>query len=837
MKKYFILLFILFFCVTISKAESFELNSKWYFFSSQKSIVYPAKLPGSIYGDLFRNKLIVDPYLGENEKTLKWVEDTEWTYVDTFLLNEKQLLNRKIELQLNGVDTYASVYLNNELLGKLSNMFVAYSFDVKNISRKLNVLKIIIHPTPANTDSLSKLYSYQFPGGNRALTRKAAFQFGWDFAPDLKAGGIWKPIKIELTDDISDVNFQIYTVKIYDSLAIMKVNIEFDSEIADTMQLKIKNVDLGIDLVNSVYVDKGKNKFSFQFQVSKPELWKLNGSGLPKLYEMICNVFENSKMKYHSVVKFGIRKVELVRKSDHSGESFQFVVNGEPVFMKGANVVPPDYFIGEATDSSWKAIVQKAASLNMNMLRVWGGGVYPPESFFNECDRLGILVWQDFMFACNMYPGNNLFFSNVQTEAIQQVKRISSHPSLALWCGNNENIEGWNNWGWQKQFKYSQADSLQLINDYVKLFENELPSIVYSYSEGVSYWPSSPSIGWGRKESLLKGDSHYWGVWWGMEPFSVYKEKIPRFMSEYGFQSLPSIASIQKFVGGGVLDLNSRGLKNHQKHPTGFETIRSYMNEDYGTSTNLRQFTYLSQLLQRDALKTAIVAHRMAEPYTMGSLFWQMNDCWPSISWSAVDYYGRDKAATYEVQKLFKSTLLSAEIDSSNLISVRIVTDSSQNFEAMLQIKLMDFEGNVRWSDSKKVIVKSHHPFIAYQKQFATFINSIDTSSNLLLVDLMIDDEVKCRSVVNFCKSKNLKLKRPAISMRRNELGNNKYSLELSSNIFAKDVELSVKNDATGFSANYFDMLPNEKYIIIYTAKEGLTPMDGFSIHSLVDNY
>ena len=836
MKKYFLFLFVLFFCSSILKAESFELTSKWFFFNSQNSNVYPAKIPGSIYGDLFRNKLIVDPYLGENEKTLKWVEDIEWTYVDTFFLNEKQLLKRRIELQINGVDTYASVYLNNKLVGDLSNMFVSYSFDVKNISRKINILKIVIHSTPEITDSLSKLYSYQFPGGKRAVTRKAAFQFGWDFAPDLKAGGIWKPIQIELTDDISNVNFQINTIKIYDSLAIMKLHVEFDSEIAETFKLKIKNTDIGIDLVNSVHVEKGINNFSFQFQIAKPELWKVNGSGFSKLYEMICDILNNSENKFHGIIKFGIRKVELERKSDLSGESFQFVVNGESIFMKGANVVPPDYFVGETTDSSWQRIVQKAASLNMNMLRVWGGGVYPPESFFNECDRMGILVWQDFMFACNMYPGNELFISSVKTEAIQQVKRISSHPSLALWCGNNENIEGWNNWGWQKQFKYSQADSLQLINDYIKIFEKELPAIVHSNSELVSYWPSSPSIGWGRKESMSKGDSHYWGVWWGMEPFSVYQEKIPRFMSEYGFQSLPSMASIQKFVGGGVLDLNSRGLKNHQKHPVGFETIVNYMNEEYGASTNLRQFSYLSQLLQRDALKTAIVAHRMAEPYTMGSLFWQMNDCWPSISWSVIDYYGREKAATYEVQKLFNTTFMTVDVDSSNLISIRIVTDSSHTVEAVLQIKLIDFDGNVKWSDNKKVKLVSHHSLIAYRKQFSTFMNSVDTTSTFLLVDLMMDDEVKCRSVVYFCKAKNLKLKRPAISMRRNELGENKYSLELSSNIFAKDVELSVKNDATGFSANYFDMLPNEKYVITYTSKEGLTPMDGFSIHSLVDN-
>ncbi|UOK43558.1 MULTISPECIES: beta-mannosidase [Flavobacterium] len=476
--------------------------------------------------------------------------------------------------------------------------------------------------------------------------------------------------------------------------------------------------------------------------------------------------------------------------------------------MKGANYIPPDSFLPKVNDSVYKNIVKNAVDANMNMLRVWGGGVYPDDAFYNECDKNGILVWQDFMFACAMYPGDEAFLGNVKMEVVDNVNRLQNHPSLAIWCGNNENDEGWHNWGWQKQYKYSEKDSARIWNDYKKLFHELIPKTLDSLlsKEKNLYWPSSPSIGWGRKESLLQGDSHYWGIWWGMEPFEIYKKKVGRFMSEYGFQGMPDMRTFKTFANESDLNLTSEAVKNHQKHPTGYQTIQTYMERDYKVPSTFEDYVYVSQLLQAEGMKTTIEAHRRAKPYCMGSLYWQLNDCWPVTSWSSVDYFGNWKAFHYQAKRSFESILVSVA-EEDNQYKVYVVNDDVKSKKGMLQLELVDFNGKVLWRSASEIRVEENTSKMYYsidKSEFASFNHKeIVLSGKIKFYDREI-----LSALYYFVKPKDLELKQPKISATHLD----ENTVELTTDVLAKNVFLS--SDRGHFSDNYFDLLPNEKKVI-----------------------
>ena len=838
MKYIFSVIFFLFVkcALGVVTNDTLLLFQSAYLLRVDSSEIFKAKVPGSIYTDLFRNKKIPDPFYGDNEKNLKWIEKENWVYIDTFSLSQEKLSAEKIELLLEGVDTYADVFLNGEKLLSCDNMFISYKVDVKKFCRERNILKIQLKPVDQIADSIAGKYGVKLPGGNRVFVRKAAFNFGWDFAPDLRAGGICKPVKLIFSKPVSIDNIHFQQKSLSEKVAEAKFEVVLNSDKPENAIVKLVSSEGNIDEIKYCEFKAGKNIVSFDVKIFDPKRWSTNGNTESYLYNFKCSVSSGEFSFDKSEFTVGFRTLKLVQQKDLSGESFYFLLNDTKIFCKGANVVPPDYFTGNATDSSWIALVKKAAELNMNMLRVWGGGVYPPESFYDACDKYGILVWQDFMFACAMYPGDSLFLKSVAEESEQAILKFRNHPSLALWCGNNENIEGWYNWGWQKEFQYSQTDSLKIINDYNKLFEKLLSEQVAKFDGATGYWPSSPSIGWGRKESMLKGDSHYWGGWWGMEPFEIYKEKVPRFMSEYGFQSLPAHSTISKFAGSAVNNFSNTLLKNHQKHPTGFETIDKYLTQYYNSPKDFRSKIYLSGLLQAKAMDIAVTAHRSRMPYCMGSLIWQLNDCWPGISWSLFDYYGKNKSAAYQVKKDFRKVIVTAELNEKDL-SVKIVSDSSVSFPGDLTISLIDFDGNVRWSDRIDVIVRSDSAVKAYSKNLKFLRNLYDDNSAFLLVELSYEEKHITSKVICFVKESDLKLKRPSVSMKRIELPENHYRFEISVNCFAKNVELSIKDDSNGFSDNFFDMVPDRKYYIDYFSGELLAPNDGLNIRSMVDTY
>ena len=800
LKKLLFFICILLFFSTNAQTSQRDLSvENWTFNKQNDSKKYKAEIPGTVHTDLFQNKLIPDPFFGANEKQLQWIENETWEYETYFSLSKSEFLNQNIDLEFDGLDTYATVYLNGNVVLEADNMFRKWVISAKsNLKKDNNHLKIIFHSAVQKGKAKAKKLSYTLPENERIFVRKAQYQFGWDWGPRFVTAGIWQKVQLKFWNAAKIENVRYDQKVLNENQALLDVILTIDVQKVDKYQIYFGEKPYHFNL------KKGINTVKIPVEFKNPILWWSNGLGVPHQYVFQFQLRNNNRKLEEKELKIGLRTIELIQEKDETGTGFAFKLNGKMVYIKGANYIPPDSFLLRVKDSIYKSLVENARKANMNMLRVWGGGVYPDDAFFDACDNSGILVWQDFMFACAMYPGDKNFVENVKQEVIYQVNRLQNHPSLTIWCGNNENDEGWHNWGWQKQHNYSAADSTQIWNDYKKVFHEVIPNTLDSLvsREKNLYWPSSPSIGWGRKESMTQGDSHYWGVWWGKEPFEIYKTKVPRFMSEYGFQGMPNIETLKKVVNEKDLNFNSEALKNHQKHPIGYETIREYMERDFVVPAKFEDYIYVSQLLQADGMKTAIEAHRRAKPYNMGSLYWQFNDCWPVTSWSSLDYYGNWKAFHYQAKRSFENVLISVN-EENDAYKVHLINDNFEKYSDKLILELVSFDGKSLWQTSKQIEVEENSSAIVFQIPKADFAK-FDLNQAVLNVQFKNES-----SNYFFVKAKDLKLTKPTIQIEQID----DLTIEISTNVLAKNVFLSSSNDVF-FDDNYFDLLPNEKRII-----------------------
>ena len=797
-------LFLIFICYSVFGQTTYRNLSteNWTFNKQNETKKHKASIPGTVHTDLYENKLIPDPFYGANEKQLQWIENENWEYESTFSLSEKEISNENIELEFDGLDTYATIYINGKMVLEADNMFRKWVISVKNHLKKgKNHLKIVFLSAVQKGKVEASKLPYTLPEKERVFVRKAQYQFGWDWGPRFVTAGIWKKVQLKFWNSATIENIKFSQLELNDKKAILEFTTEIYVSKAKTIQLKINEKSETFNL------KKGTNTVKMPYEISNPKLWWCNGLGFPHQYEFHFSLKQNREILDKKELKIGLRTIELVQDKDEFGTRFYFKLNGKPVFMKGANYVPQDSFIPKQTLSSYHEIIQNARKANMNMLRVWGGGVYADDEFYNACDANGILVWQDFMFACAMYPGDEKFIENVKQEVIDNVNRLQNHPSIALWCGNNENDEGWHNWGWQKQFNYSKADSTQIWNDYKKVFHEMIPQTLDSLlpKEKNIYWSSSPSKGWGRKESLTQGDSHYWGVWWGKEPFEMYKKKVGRFMSEYGFQGMPNLETLQKVIAKEDFNFTSEAFKNHQKHPTGFETITEYMIRDFPVQTSMEKYNYVSQLLQAHGMKIAIEAHRLAKPYCMGSLYWQLNDCWPVTSWSTLDYNGNWKAAHYQVKDSFAPIFL-AITENADGYSIIGSNDNLEVKEGLVTAKLLDFSGKELWTASKECVLDVERNTTCMQifyKELPKFVKE----KTVLQIEFTSNQK---KSIAHhyFVKPKELQLEKPTIELKI--VG--ETLIELKTNTLAKNVYLQAKD--TFFEENYFDLIPGIPKII-----------------------
>ncbi len=800
-----------------------ELNSSWEFSEKDSINWMPAEVPGCVHTDLIENKKIKDPFYRLNEHDLQWIDKKDWLYKTEFDLDQKVLSKDRIVIDFKGIDTYADVYLNDQKVLSADNMFREWTVDVKKyLKTGKNNLKIEFR-SPINEGL--KLYDangFVYPGAENdqaklgqveenkrvsIYTRKAGYHYGWDWGPRLVSSGIWRPVYLKAWDIARIHDLQIVQNQLKKDVAKFTAVFELESEDEVLADILIQNE--GEELaVTEVHLRKGIHKYELNFDIENPKFWWPNGLGDQNLYHIKAQVNVNGKIEEASR-RIGIRTVEVVREKDEKGTSFYFKVNGVPVFMKGANYIPNDIFPSRVSKEQLEKVIHTAKTSNMNMLRVWGGGYYEDDLFYDLCDEAGILVWQDFMFACAMYPGNQDFLDNIRLEARDNIKRLRNHPSIALWCGNNEILVAWNNWGWKRQAKEQGEEvSAKVWKAYADIFHEVLPKAVEEYDSSRFYWSSSPSSGTGIKPDLINGDDHYWGVWWGKEPFETYATHIARFMSEYGFQSFPQMKSVRKYAEPEDYDIYSEVMKSHQRSSIGNETIEYYMLKDYKKPKDFESFLYVNHVLQAEGIKFALEGHRRAMPYCMGSLYWQINDCWPVASWSSTDYYQEWKALQYYVKKGFEPLLVSpyAENDS---IKLAVVNDHQKEIKAKLIMRVLDFSGKEKWSEIKDVVIRKNSSEVFFAQELKSFLQNRKPEREMLLVELQMGEEVVARNTLYFKPVKDLKLPKPNVEYTIVK-GEKSYEINISSDVLAKNVFLTLGDEDGFFSDNYFDVLAGE---------------------------
>ncbi|RPH31183.1 MAG: glycoside hydrolase family 2 protein [Bacteroidales bacterium] len=811
-KRLVFILFLVFLCNQIVAQEGVMLlTSGWKFRKANSTEKWlPASIPGNIYSDLLANKLILDPYIGCNSMNLKWVDECDWEYQTVFTINTDMFLRSETELEFKGLDTYAKVYLNDSLVLTADNMFRSWKVNsTKYVRNGGNTLRVVFSSAQKYVDEQSTKLAYKLPGGDWAYIRKAAYQFGWDWAPTLKSCGIWKKVYLRTKPDFTIENFYYKTIELSESKAIIEANFEVNSPYKQKISVELTDSKTRTSISEKKEeVKSGKTLIQTRFTIEKPKLWWPSGMGSQYQYALSCRILNKDGKLVVIDKELGLKTIEVVNKPDSIGNSFYFKVNSKPLFAKGANIVPPNSLISAVRDNEWIALADNALKCNMNMLRVWGGGIYPPDAFYEACSKKGILVWQDFMFACSMYPWDSLFIKNVEIEATEQVQRLRGFPCIALWCGNNEVDEGWHNWGWTKQVDTIPNATATIWNGYKKLFNETLPSIVNTYDPEKFYWASSPQFGWGKKESMKSGDSHYWGVWWGGEPFSVFKTKVPRFMSEYGFQGFPDARTLQAFSKDGNAKPDSLGLLCHQKHPVGYQTIDKFTKCEAFNPKTLADSIYFSQILQAIGYRTAIESQRIAMPRCMGTLYWQMNDSWPGVSWSGIDFYGRWKAVQYAVRNAYKPILISAE-SNGHEITVKVVSDFQIPTEGELKVLLYNLNGDIikRWVNPATIKPNVSEQLLRVNNE----LNQADSCNIFIYAEFLSQAGESYFTYSYNCKQGNLMLLNPEIKVKTEKVLE-EYTLILTA--LHPTFNVQILSAAPDFKVenNYFNLLPGKEY-------------------------
>jgi beta-mannosidase len=790
-----------------------KLHENWMVSSTDGKQSYPATVPGNIFSDLMDNEIIEDPFVGENEYKVQWVSDSVWVYKSTFTLPNTVLDKEHITLNFDGLDTYATVLLNGEALLNTNNAFRSYKVPVKGLLTEENTIEIQFEPTSTHENKAKSQLDVTMPEGNRIFTRKAQFQYGWDWGPVLNTSGIWKDIYVKAWNMAALENIYIEEIAYTAEEASFNVNVTLTNPAVVGSSIEVK-------VAGKVYVIELNEKqtvYAVPVKIKNPTFWWPHNLGTPHLYTVDIGLRNKGEVLETKQLKHGIRTVELVTEPDALGTSFYFKINGTPVYMKGANYIPQHSMQNRVTTQDYKTLLNDVVAANMNMLRVWGGGIYEDDLFYELCDEKGILIWQDFMYACAMYPGDEAFLENARQEAVDQLTRLRNHPSIVLWCGNNESSEGWHRWGWQDGKTDQQKD--KIWSDYLNLFDSILPRQVANYSK-LPYWESSPKFGRGNPRYRYEGDAHDWWVWHDAYPFEHFEQHVPRFMSEFGFQSFPSQQLLDYVMQGKQFNLNNGAIKSHQKHHRGFQLINEYMARDFPVPTKSEDYAYVSQLVQAKGMRMGIEAHRRAKPYNMGSLYWQLNDCWPAISWSSIDYFGQWKALHYAAKEAFENILISFEQE-DDVLQVYAVNDHLEDVKETLCVAIRDFSGNIMWEAEELVAVAANSSQVVYRLPMKEL--ELDASSSFLQASMG-----EAKSLYYFERPKNLELESSEIDMKVSKQGNG-FAIVLKSATLQKAVQLSASSMGV-FDNNYFDLLPNqEKQIYFYTKETNVT----FQLRSL----
>lgn len=848
MKKIIILIaFYLIINLLNAQSSKTDLSGNWQFRKKGDSEWLKATIPGTVHTDLLANKKIEDPFYRTNEKDLQWIGTSDWEYQTTFLADDELLKNEKIELVFEGLDTYADVFVNDTKILSADNMFLLWKYDVKQILKKgENKIQITFFSAINAVMPQYNSLPYKVPVSNNdqaeervsVFTRKAGYHYGWDWGPRFVTSGIWRPVYIQAWNSLQIEDLFLKQLSLSEKEANLEAQLKVNSTSEGAKLLEIFWNDNTSPVVSrKVFVVNGENNLCVRFNLKDVNLWYPVGLGEQVLQKFKGVISENGVSLDSKVVKRGLRNIEVITESTEQGKSFYFKVNGKPLFMKGANYIPQDNFLTRVTRERYEHVINTCISSNMNMLRVWGGGIYENDIFYELCDEKGILVWQDFMFACAMYPPLQDLRINIQKEALYNVTRLRNYACIALWCGNNENLSFMDGkyWGMQQGRFKTEKDSLSVIDTYKEIFHSILPAAVKANDDDKFYWSSSPT---GENYSMKSnknngiGDMHYWGVWWGKEPFDNYNTTIGPFMSEYGFQSFPELETVKKYALPNDYDINSEVMNAHQRSSIGNGTITHYMKDIYKVPAKFENFLYVGQILQGEGIKIAIEAHRRAKPYCMGTLFWQIDDCWPVASWSSMDYFGRWKAQQYMVKRAYADYLVSA-IKDKDKIKIFAISDKYKQTDAKLTLALFDFNGKELKKETKALIIPENSSIEAFSFIEKEWISDETRKNAVLHLSLSVNEKIVSENNFFFEKPKDLNLPQTKVTVKQIS----ETSIELSASKFAKNVWLNLPGTINAFGDNYFDLIPGEKMRIEVKTQDLKSDLKKIEVKTLVDAY
>ena len=835
--------------------DTFPLASQnWEFFEPKSQQWLAAQVPGCIHLDLHRHGLISDPYHGANELSLAWIEREDWTYRAHFDLDKALLQHEIVELVADGLDTVAVISLNGQPIGRSENMFAAVRWAVEDFLKVGRNELLVEFASPARyvesrrrPDDVAETND---PVGGASLIRKQQCAFGWDWGPRLPTSGVYRDIRLEAWSTarwgavrVEQEHREDGTVTLSWTGTIVEPHPE---DVTDDLAYRSRLLFDG----QAVAETDGEGVLV----VTAPQLWWPHGQGAQPLYtlEVILLDREDSGAVLDTWRRrIGLRTVELDRHDDEYGETFQFVVNGRPVFAKGANWVPADCFVARLTRADYDDLLTDATEAHMNTVRVWGGGIYESEDFYDLCDEKGLLVWQEFMFASALYRGDETFLALIQAEAEYQVQRLAHRACLAIWCGNSE----------LEQSPTRLLASTAYTAAYETIFYDLLPAVVEQHDGVTPYWPSSPHnpAGWRKgTNNENAGNSHFWEVWHEQQPIKSYEQKTFRFCSDFGMQSYCSPEVAATFCPPEEFNVLSPAMANHQKSVGGNAAILDYVTRLYRFPQGYEALAYLSQLNQLYCVKTGAEHFRRSMPRTMGALYWQLNDCWPGFSWSSVEYGGQWKALHYGARKFFAPALVSAHVpgDETAGIGNRLVSTihdvdlytvydgEASEVHAHLGWELRGLDGRRLEHGGLAVLLRRGESVCWQRLDFAGAMAEHTAAKIYLHVLLTVDGRTASEDTVFLTAPRFLDLARaPVAATVRAGAGAGEFEIEFSSPVFQHRVKFGLDSLAYRASDNFFDLHPHWPHKVRVRLKPGAGAVTAADLQaklrtmSLADSY
>lgn len=835
-----------------------SLNQNWRMRRVGDEAYSPAVVPGTVYTDMLRNGQMEDPFFKDNELDALKLMDEDYEYVSEFSCGSELLACRRVVLHFDGVDTIADVYLNGELIGSPDNMHRVWEYEVKSVLKpEGNELKVVLHsPTKFIAEAFEKSQTH---GSDDAMEgfvniRKAHCMFGWDWGAHLPDAGLFRPVSLlgigaaridsvyvtqEHHDGVVDLSFDVEVEGcpemacgwesaesvIYATVDGTEAMADMDAAETEASQESCRGLYYEVELTAPDGTVTKAGDCPEEMTVEEPKLWWPNGYGEQNLYTVKVTLYFDDEVLDVWERRIGLRTLTMHTEKDQWGELFACQVNGVDIFAMGADYIPEDHLLGRVTPETTRTLLEKAKWANFNSIRVWGGGYYPEDWFYDMCDELGLVVWQDFMFACAVYDLTPEFEENIRAEFIDNIKRLRHHASLGLWCGNNE----------MEQFVAADNDWVtkkKEIRDYLIMYERIIPEVLREYDPQTFYWPSSPSSGGSFDEpnDPTRGDVHYWEVWHGNKPFTEYRKYFFRYVSEFGFQSFPSMKTIEK-ISDDPADYNifSYVMEKHQRNGSANGKIMNYMQQTYRYPSDFQTVLYASQLLQADGIRYGVEHFRRNRGRCMGAIYWQLNDCWPVASWSSIDYCGRLKALHYYAKRFFAPLMISCE-EQGLMSSEKPLNWQHFEFEKSIRLNvanesMQDAQVTVRWALRNPVaeVLQSGEQELTVPALSSVWLDKIefpdvDIYSEYISYELICGGKVISDGTVNFSYPKYFKYADPQLSCTVEG-----DEIVVTANAYAKSVEILNENEDLILSDNYFDMNGGTKRVKIESGvPEGL---------------